>query len=136
MLSTVLGAIIGLGSAIVGERIRWRREQSDRWLTIRREVYLGYLKALHEANQGMRAVSLGDFPSETTRDHAARAAFRTAGVNQAQENLALIASEPVIKAAVETSTALRRLRDRIRAGQDHTTADYQAEFEVFSDRLH
>jgi hypothetical protein len=58
-------------------------------------------------------------------------------VNQAQEHLVLIASEPVIQAAVETSTALRRLRDRIRTGQDHhTSADYRAEFEVFSDRLH
>jgi hypothetical protein len=136
MLSTVLGAVIGLGSALVGDRIRWRREQGDRWLSARREVYVGYLNALHEANQGIRAVSLGDFSSETTRDHAARAAFRQAGVNQAQEHLVLIASEPVIQAAVETSTALRRLRDRIRTGQDHTSADYQAEFEVFSDRLH
>jgi hypothetical protein len=136
MLSTVLGAVIGLGSALAGDRIRWRREQSDRRLSIRREVYVVYLDALHEANQGMRAVSLGDFPSDTTRDHAARAAFRRAGVNQAQEHLVLVASEPVIQAAVETSTALRRLRDRIRTGQDHTSADYQAEFEVFTDRLH
>jgi hypothetical protein len=137
MLSTVLGAVIGLGSALIGDRIRWRREQSDRWLSARREVYVGYLNALHEANQGMRAVSLGDFSTETTRDHAARAAFRSAGVNQAQEHLVLIASEPVIQAAVETSTALRRLRDRIRTTQDHhAPADYGAEFEVFSDRLH
>ena len=137
MLSTVLGAVIGLGSALVGDRIRWRREQSDRWLSARREVYVGYLNALHEANQGMRAVSLGDVSSETTRDHAARAAFRRAGVNQAQEHLVLIASEPVIQAAVETSAALRQLRDRIRTGQNHhTSADYRAEFEVFSDRLH
>jgi hypothetical protein len=54
MLSTVLGAVIGLGSALVGDRVRWRREQSDRWLSARREVYVGYLNALHEANQGMR----------------------------------------------------------------------------------
>lgn len=136
MLSTVLGAVVGLGSALAGDRVRWRREQGDRWLNLRREVYVGYLNALHEANQGMRAVSLGDFPSEMSRDHAARAAFRRAGVNQTQEHLVLIASEPVIQAAVGASTALRKLRDRIRAGEDHTSADYQAEFEVFSDRLH
>jgi hypothetical protein len=136
MLSTVLGAVIGLSSALVGDRIRWRREQGDRGLDLRREVYVGYLNALHEANQGMRAVSLGDFPSETTRDHAARAAFRGAGVNQAQEHLVLIASEPVIQAAVAASTALRKLRDLIRAGQDSTSADYQDQLETYGDRLH
>lgn len=43
MLSTVLGAVSGLSSALVGDRIRWRREQSNRWLTVRREIYVGYL---------------------------------------------------------------------------------------------
>jgi hypothetical protein len=52
------------GNGKDGDRIRWRREQSDRWLSARREVYAGYLNALHEANQGMRAVSLGDFSAE------------------------------------------------------------------------
>ncbi|TDC83613.1 hypothetical protein [Actinomadura sp. 7K507] len=136
VVSAVLGAVIGLGSALVGDRIRWRREQGGHWLTLRREVYVGYLNALHEANQTMRAVSLGDFPPETTRDLAARAAFREAGVNQAQEHLVLVASEQVIRAAGETTTALRGLRDRIRGGEDHTAADYQSEFHFFSDRLH
>lgn len=49
----------------------------------------------------MRAVSLGDFPSEITRDHAARRTFRKAGVNQAQEHLVLIAPEPIIQAAAD-----------------------------------
>jgi hypothetical protein len=136
MLSTVLGAAIGLSSALVGDRIRWRREQSSHWLAVRREVYVGYLNALHEANQAIRAVSLGDFPPEATRDHAVRAAFRGAGVNQAQEHVVLIASEPVIRAAVETTAALRKLRDRISKGQDHTAPDYQSDVQAFSDRLH
>ncbi|MEU0187062.1 hypothetical protein ABZ312_38810 [Streptomyces sp. NPDC006207] len=136
MLSTALGAVIALGAALVGDRVRWRRDQRSHWLTLRREVYIGYLNAIHEANQMMRAVSLGDVAAGTTRDHAARAAFRDAGVHQAQEHLVLIGSEPVIRAAVETSAALRRLRDRIRAGENDTLADYQAELEAFADRLH
>ncbi|MFI0366417.1 hypothetical protein ACH35V_00975 [Actinomadura sp. 1N219] len=136
VLSTVLGAVIGLGSVLVGDRLRWRREQSSQWLTVRREIYVGYLNALHEANQAMRAVSLGDFPPDTTRDLAARAAFRSAGVNQAQEHLVLIAPEQVVQAAVETSAALRNLRDRIRKGEGQSSADYESEFLTFSDRLH
>ena len=136
MLSTALGAVIGLGSALVGDRIRWRREQDAHGLAVRREVYVGYLTALHNASQAMRAVSTGDFPPDTTRDHAARAAFRSAGVNQAQEHLVVVAPEPVIQAAVETSAALRKLRDRIRRDEGHTYVDHPSEFQIFGDRVH
>ncbi|WP_159041572.1 hypothetical protein [Streptomyces sp. WM4235] len=135
LVSTVLGAVVGLGSAFLLERVRWGRERDERQLSAQRDIYVAYLAALHEANQALRMVSLGGHPPEVSRDLAARAAFREVGLVQVREHIALTASEPVVLAADAAFQALRALRDRIAQGQDVHTPGYEADLSTYDDRL-
>ncbi|MFD0689240.1 hypothetical protein [Actinomadura fibrosa] len=134
LLATVIGAIIGLGSGLLTDQLRSRREQTDKWKIARREAYANYLSSLHDANEGMRAVSLGEHPPELTRKAAARAAFRAAGVSKAREHIILIAPEPVVSSADDAFRDLRTMRDRIGAGD--TQAQYEPVLTAYGEHLH
>ena len=73
MLATVLGAVVGLGSGLLIDHVRFRQDNTEKWLAARRETYVSYLSALHEANEAMRAVSLGEHAQDLSRMAAARA---------------------------------------------------------------
>jgi hypothetical protein len=134
VLATVMGAIIGLGSALLTEHLRSGRERNERWKTIRREAYADYLSALHEANEALRAVSLGEHSPDLSRKSAARAAFRAAGVTKAREHIILVAPEPVITAAGEAFRSLRTMRDHI--GQEEALAQYEPALMTYGEHLH
>jgi hypothetical protein len=74
VLGTILGVVVGLGSGLLIDHVRSRRDTAEKWLTVRGEAYARYLAALHEANEAMRAVSLGEHTPALTRLAAARAA--------------------------------------------------------------
>ena len=60
VLGTIIGAFIGLGSGLLIDLTRSRRDNAGKWLVARRDAYAGYLSSLHEANEAMRTVSLGE----------------------------------------------------------------------------
>jgi hypothetical protein len=135
LIATFLGLSLGLGSALISDRVKSGRERRDRWMSLRREVYVAYLAALHQANEGMRAVSLGEHPAELSRESAARAAFRAAGVTPAREHVALIAPEPVVMAADAAFLALRDLRTRIAQGEDLKSPGYEPVLLTYGEKL-
>jgi hypothetical protein len=57
IIGTAVGAVIGLGSAFLTDRAKWKREQIQDRLGVRRELYSGYIAALTEIHELMRAVS-------------------------------------------------------------------------------
>lgn len=46
VLGTALGAVIGIGSAFIHDRVRWKREQDRDRLGVRRELYSSYIAGL------------------------------------------------------------------------------------------
>ena len=134
VLATALGAVIGLGSGLLIDQVRSRRDDTQKWLAARRDAYVSYLSSLHDANEAMRAVALGDYSADLTRMAAARAAFRAAGVTQARERIILLAPEIVVVAADDAFRSLRALRDRI--GQGEALADYEPGLADYTGRLH
>jgi hypothetical protein len=133
VVATALGAVIGLGAGLLIDQVRSRREDTQKWLAARRDAYVSYLSSLHDANEAMRAVSLGEYSPDLTRSAAARAAFRDAGLTQAREQIILLAPEAVIIAADEAFRSLRALRDRI--GQGEGLADYEPVLSDYAGRL-
>ncbi len=134
VVATVLGAVIGLGSGLLIDQVRSRRDSTEKRLTTRMEAYVSYLSSLHDANEALRAVSLGDYPQDLMRDTAARAAFRAAGVIRTREHIILLAPETVIRAADDAFRNLRTLRDRI--GQGESLAEYQLALEDYAKHLY
>lgn len=135
LFATVLGAAVGLGSALITDRVKSGRERRDHWMSLRREVYVAYLTALHQANEGMRAVSLGEHPAELSRESAARAAFRAAGVTPAREHVVLIAPQRVVVAADAAYLALRALRARIAQGENVKSPGYEPVLLSYGEKL-
>ncbi|MFD0685692.1 hypothetical protein [Actinomadura fibrosa] len=133
VLATAMGAVIGLGSALLTEHLRFRREHHQRFAAVRREAYTDYLSALHEANEAMRGVALGEYP-DSTPQQAARAAFRAAGVTKAREHIILVAPPAVITAADQAFRSLRTMRDRI--GQGEQLAEYEPVLLAYGEHLH
>jgi hypothetical protein len=134
VLATALGAVIGLGSGLLIDQVRSRRDDAQKSLAARRDAYVSYLSSLHDANEAMRAVSLGEYSPDLTRTAAARAAFRAAAVTQARERIILLAPQTVIAAADDAFRSLRALRDRI--GQGEGLADYEPVLGEYAARLH
>jgi hypothetical protein len=134
VLATVLGAVIGLSSGLLIESVRSRRDATEKSLAARSNAYVSYLSSLHEANEAMRAVSLGEQSQDLTLRAAARAAFRGAGVTTTREQVILLAPEPVILAADQTFRCLRTMRDRI--GQGERLAEYEPALDDYASCLH
>ncbi|MFD7815661.1 hypothetical protein ACFV6E_22420 [Streptomyces sp. NPDC059785] len=107
VLPALFGAVIGALVTLLADRARWRRDVAFRSHQARRDAYTAYLAALHTGSEGVRAVVLGE-DAAASRPQDAAEAFRSAGVYQARESLALLAPQAV---ADEAGRALHRLRD-------------------------
>ncbi|MEU5957916.1 hypothetical protein [Streptomyces sp. NPDC047525] len=126
VLSTAVGAAIGITATVIADRNRWHRERSSRALEVRRETYTSFMTAMNEAGEAIRSVSLGDQPSSAARDSVTREAFRSSGVHAALERLRLEAPPNVETAAAEAFRSMRRLRDHYAAGKEPTDAEAHA----------
>ncbi|QEV59676.1 hypothetical protein [Streptomyces spectabilis] len=124
--------MVGLGSALLSESLRWKREHNDRRLSAQREIYVAYLSALHRASQSLRAVSLGDHSEDVPRHLAARAAMRDAELVETREHLVLTAPETVVQAADAAFQSLRVLRVRIAQGQGMGSPEYEADLATYN----
>jgi hypothetical protein len=120
VLATALGAVIGLGSGLLIDQVRSSRDNAQRSLTARRDAYVGYLSALHDANEAMRAVALGQYSPDLTRPGGIPGRQRHSGTRTDHPPGT---GGPVIAAADEAFRSLRTLRDRI--GQGEVLAEYE-----------
>ncbi|MBC3842960.1 hypothetical protein GXW82_30670 [Streptacidiphilus sp. 4-A2] len=116
LLSTIVGAVIGIGATLAADRSRWRREERRQALELRREVYTQFVSALKDAGEEIRAVALGDHGSGADRDAAVREAVRGTGLYTASERLWLVGPPQVVAAGNEAFHCLRRLRDAYARG--------------------
>jgi hypothetical protein len=111
LLSTLAGAVIGIAATLIADRNRWHREEARHALEVRREAYTAYVSALKAAGEEIRAVALGDHPSDSARDAAVREAFRGTDVYTASERLWLVGPRQVVAAGNEAFHGVRAIRD-------------------------
>jgi hypothetical protein len=116
LLTTLTGAVIGIGATLIADRNRWLREESQQALEGRREVYTEFVSALKAAGEEIRAVALGDHLSDSARDTAVREAFRSTGLYTASERLWLTGPPQVVAAGNDAYHSLRQLRDAYAGG--------------------
>jgi len=110
-LLALLGTLVGASVTLLADGVRWRRDQDQRRPEVLRNAYGTYLAALHATSEEIRTVSLGEHSPETSRQSAARMAFRSANLNACREQLVLLAPRQIVHAGDETFTTLRQLRD-------------------------
>jgi hypothetical protein len=75
LAATALGAFVGVGSTLLADRVRWRRDQVDRTRQERRQIYVTVLTKYRLAYEDMREAALTGDGRE--RAAAVRQAFRS-----------------------------------------------------------
>jgi hypothetical protein len=124
LVSTVLGALIGVGSTLIVDRLRWSRERSKAMYEARRQLYSDFLADLSSTRDAVRAVARGYYPAEISRRQAAGDAFGKANLYSRRYQVSITAPEAVVAAATETFRSLRELRNVAAAGHDNVSDEY------------
>jgi succinyl-CoA synthetase alpha subunit len=108
LISTLSGGVLGVGSTLVVEAVRTKRDQRLRHAELRRTAYVRYLTALTEAETALQTLALSR-PTPVPRSEVVEA-FRSTGVIAARYELFLVAPPTVYDAAREAYDLLRALR--------------------------
>ncbi|MER7879653.1 hypothetical protein ABTY63_39955 [Streptomyces solisilvae] len=133
--SALLGAIIGVTSTLLTDRLRWRREFSDRQLSIRRTSYRDYLVALASWRNGMRETAYNPSLSiEERRDRTAQALIDSQAYERRMEML-ITAPESVVRESEATYKVLKKMKAPIAGGLLESSTEYRELTASFEERL-
>ncbi|MCF3176746.1 hypothetical protein IPZ61_25895 [Streptomyces sioyaensis] len=114
LFGTALGAVIALGSALLIERHRERREDHVERRKTRQEVYSRYLAAHAEARTQLRVLSVSADLTDEERGYQAFTAY--AACYASRYELAVLAPQAVLTLARDFDRCARDLRDLVIAG--------------------
>lgn len=116
LAATGLGALVGVGSTLLADRVRWRRDLSERNRQERKDIYVACLTKYRQAYEDMYAAA--NSPQEgTARDAAVREAFRASGSDEVRESALICAPQEMSDAIEAVYTTLRDLMDVLAAGE-------------------
>ncbi|MFF9073261.1 hypothetical protein ACF1BP_18480 [Streptomyces sp. NPDC014735] len=127
LASAALGGLIGSGSTLMADRVRWRREVTERTAerqraeqtqqrATRHGVYVEYLTALSRIRNGLREMAHDDVASPDERLVRLQQVFLDSGAYELRSQIQLVAPELVAEQAEAAYKSLRRLRMAIEDG--------------------
>ncbi|MFF7748489.1 hypothetical protein ACFZCP_04375 [Streptomyces sp. NPDC007971] len=127
LAGTGLGAAVGVGSTLLADRVRWRRETSERTRRERRDAYVVCLTKYRLAYEDMhRAATVHRDGPPTERDVAVREAFRASGCDEVREAVLICAPEEMAALVEDVYASLRELLEVFAAGDPPLdTAEFQ-----------
>ncbi|MER7768816.1 hypothetical protein [Kitasatospora sp. NPDC096140] len=123
--STALGAVIGVTSTLIADRVRWRRDHRDRHRDAKRLLYAEYLAALSRTWNEIRQAARNPTLPADERGRVAVEAFKSGGSYELRYQVSITASDGVEQSSVTAFRALRDLRDLVESGVTYTEPEYQ-----------
>ncbi|MEZ0064289.1 hypothetical protein ABIA32_000267 [Streptacidiphilus sp. MAP12-20] len=123
--STALGAVIGVTSTLVADRVRWRRDHLDKRQDRQRQLYADYLTALSRTGNEIREAARSSSLSAPERGRMAVEAFKSGGAYELRYQVSISAPDEVEQSSVAAFRALRNLRDLVESGTAHDEASYR-----------
>ncbi|WP_329230920.1 hypothetical protein OG488_19390 [Streptomyces sp. NBC_01460] len=132
LVSTALGAAIGVGSTLLADRARWRRDRAGQDLDVRRQLYADYTAALSRIRTALNECAQEDIPT-AERTRKVREVFLTPGAYEIRHQLAIVAPPEIVDAARSAFVVLRDTRDLLAAGasvDDAAYADLEERFDA------
>ncbi|MFI8532830.1 hypothetical protein ACIGMX_21640 [Streptomyces aquilus] len=127
LISTLSGGVLGVGSTLVVEAVRARRERGHHYVELQRTACVRYLTALTETEAALQELALGR--STPIANAEVVEAFRSRHVMAARYELFLVAPPGVYKAAHDAYDRLRAMRVAIATTNvviSDDSADWQA----------
>jgi hypothetical protein len=134
-VSTLVGAVVGVGATMLADRSRWKRVQSREQDQLRRESYGSYLAAVVQAHEAMRAAAIGADGSPEGKQTAITEAFRSADPYVRRFELSLVAPAEVVTLAVVAFRRVREIRDLLISGAAAESAEYRAAQRTYYDAI-
>ncbi|MFF4246126.1 hypothetical protein ACFYY2_16850 [Streptomyces sp. NPDC001822] len=138
LVATVVGAVIGVGSTLAADRMRWRRDTGERDRETMRTVSAQFLEALTEARDAISDASRSAHLSPDERAGLARAGTLDHGVHAKQYQLELLATPEVAQSARDAAYQLLLYRDTVIAGHlrdDPECAEMRRDFREARQKL-
>ncbi|MEV8362564.1 hypothetical protein [Streptomyces niveus] len=130
LASTALGAAIGVGSTLLADRVRWRRERAGQNLDVRRQMYADYTAALSRIRTALNECAQADIPAGE-RSLRVRELFLAPGAYEIRHQLAIVAPPEVVEAARTAFIVLRDTRDLLVNGSSLNDRAYMEMEERF-----
>lgn len=132
LLGTIVGAALGIGSTMLADHTRYRREQANRAHDTLRDLYSTYLAALNDSSSALRVIILRESDA-MVRYQAALDAFRDASVLTQRYGIALQAPSAVQEKSDRAYRLLRQWRDLLNTHPDLslTSPEYLERLERF-----
>ncbi|MEU3290644.1 hypothetical protein [Streptomyces longwoodensis] len=124
LVSTSLGAVIGIASTLATDQVRTRRGRQDNDQAARRQLYGDYLAALARTRNQLRMAARPAGLPAAERARRAAEAFHEGNAYELRYQIAVVAPQTVVEASTAAFRALRDLRDRVEDGAHHTSPDY------------
>ncbi|WP_128802477.1 MULTISPECIES: hypothetical protein [unclassified Streptomyces] len=118
VVSTVTGAVIGVGATSLSDRSRWRREQSERRTAVKRELYAEYLAAVARTWSEIRAAVINSDEPWPERAQRAGHAYRSGRVYELRYQISITAPPDIV---VLSDQVMRGIRDLVEDLTDGAT---------------
>ncbi|MFC4465335.1 hypothetical protein ACFPH6_12450 [Streptomyces xiangluensis] len=118
-ISAVIGGSIAVGATLVADRVRWRREGSERERERRRVLYADFLGAVNQAREQLWYASRWEPRSGEERVRLAQSALRDHDVYPKRFQLALSSSSAVDERCQAVLDVLIAYRDAVVGGANH-----------------
>lgn len=110
-VSTLIGALVGVGSTLLSETVRSKRDRGQQLHQLRRQLYARYLEALTSTDSELQLLAVRQ---QTPVDEAdLRTAWRSYSLLTLNYEIALVAPTPVAATADTAYRALRAMRNVI-----------------------
>ncbi|WP_159050371.1 hypothetical protein [Streptomyces cellostaticus] len=144
-MSTLIGALVGVGSTLLGESVRSRRDRGHQLHQLRRQLYARYLEALTNTDSELQLLAIRQ---PTPVDEAdLRGVWRSHSLLALNYEITLVAPTPVATTADTAYRALRGMRNVIGTaevnvsnpgvseGNDPGSAEWQGVHRAYVDAL-
>lgn len=118
LVAAAFGAIVGVGTTLLTDLVRSRRESDQRWADTKRQVYVKALVALSQTHSRMVRAAFQGLPDQE-RENAVHSAYHDSPLNNdsrsALRELAITASDAVLQLARPVNEQLAIIRDALAA---------------------
>ncbi|MEV5599380.1 hypothetical protein [Streptomyces sp. NPDC052496] len=112
LAGTALGALLGVGTTLLGERSRWHRENTSRERAAKQQLYSEYLAALWLTRHRLRDLQRNTELTGEERRERSGEILGAANAFQLLYQMRIMAPDPLDDVAVHAFRRLLRLRDR------------------------
>ncbi|MER6162963.1 hypothetical protein ABT147_47170, partial [Streptomyces sp. NPDC001868] len=119
VVSTVLGAVIGVASALALEHVRWRNRAKDRRSDTLRSVYAAYFGAVSQAAEQIWQASRAGLSTADDSADRSHSAFGDHHVFAKRYELVLLAPADVADLANDVVWKLVKWSDQVIGGATH-----------------